>query len=189
VKISLLIHYFLVNHVFFPSDFYAFKNVPCKALYGGKKCGLEQLLDDVEFIPNLSHYCKKLAFFYVSETLATYVEVCLCTHALAHVRRLLPTYVGRGSFWSFYCQKQIFAYLKSYIFHFNTRQVNLIFGWSLIGMATGRVQAGLFHTRTQLAGLPQKLGPSLFIKRIFFLNPKPGPSGTRGPPNHATIWA
>ena len=103
-------------------------------------------------------------------------------HALAHVRRLLPTYVGRGSLWSFYCQKQIFAYLKSYIFHFNTPQVNLIFGWSLIGMAMGRVRAGLFNTRTQLAGLAQKPGPSLFIKRIFFLTPNLAHQVPVGPP-------
>ena len=28
-----------------------------------KKRGLERLLDNVGFIPNLSHYCRKLAFF------------------------------------------------------------------------------------------------------------------------------
>ena len=40
-----------------------FENVPCKAFHSDKKRGLEWLLDDVEFIPNLSHYCRKLAFF------------------------------------------------------------------------------------------------------------------------------
>ena len=34
-----------------------------------------------------------------------------------------------------------------------------------------------FHTRTRPAGLPWKPGPSPFIIRIFFLNPKPTPSG------------
>ena len=39
-----------------------FENVPCKAFYSEKKWGLEWLLNDVRFIPNLSHYCRKLAF-------------------------------------------------------------------------------------------------------------------------------
>ena len=48
-------------------------------------------------------------------------------------------------------------------------------------MATGRVQAGFFYTRTRLAGLSQKPRPGPFIKRIFFLNPKPASSGLRRP--------
>ena len=50
---------------------------------------------------------------------------------------LWPMYVGcypctwaEGDF-GFYFQKQIFAHLKSYIFHFNTSQVNLISDWAL----------------------------------------------------------
>ena len=63
---------------------------------------------------------QKTCIFHTSETLAVYKRMCLCMHALAHVCRLLPTYMGRGPLWSFYFQKQIFAHLKSYIFHFNT---------------------------------------------------------------------
>ena len=37
---------------------------------------------------------QKTYLFNVSETLATYVGVCLHTHALAHIHRLLPTHVG-----------------------------------------------------------------------------------------------
>ena len=51
---------------------------------------------------------------------------------------------------------------------------------SNLGMATGWVHAGFFHTRTRPAGLPWKpeLGP--FTKQMFFLSPKLGPSGTCG---------
>ena len=101
MKNSILIHYFLVNLVFFLWNFCVFKNISCKAFYSGKNWGLERLPNNVGFIPNLSHYCRKLAFF-VSETLATYVGVCLHMRALAHIHRL---YVGRGLIWSFYFQK------------------------------------------------------------------------------------
>ena len=69
---------------------------------------------------------QKTCISYASETLAVYVEMCLHTHALAYVHRPRPTYTGRGPLWSFYFQKQIFAHLKGYIFHFSTSQVNLI---------------------------------------------------------------
>ena len=75
--------------------------------------------------PLLQNTC----IFYISETLAAYVGVYLHTHALAHVRSPLPTYVGREPLWSFYFQKYIFAHLKGYIFHFNTPYVNLISDW------------------------------------------------------------
>ena len=74
---------------------------------------------------------QKTYISYTSKTLATYARMCLRTHALARVCRLRPTYVGRGPLWSFYFQKQIFAHLKGYMFHFNTPQVNLIFDWTL----------------------------------------------------------
>ena len=35
-------------------------------------------------------------------------------------------------------------------------------------MATGRVRAGFFHTRTRPAGLSPKPEPGPFINRIFF---------------------
>ena len=46
------------------------------------------------------------------------------TQATVHVRGPRATLV-------FYFQKWIFAYLKGYIFHFNTSQVNLISDWAL----------------------------------------------------------
>ena len=48
---------------------------------------------------------QKTCPFHASETLATYAGMCLCTHALACIHRLLLTYVGRGLLWSFYFQK------------------------------------------------------------------------------------
>ena len=44
---------------------------------------------------------QKTCLFYASEALAAYAGVCLHTHALAHVRKPLPTYVGRGLLWFF----------------------------------------------------------------------------------------
>ena len=46
------------------------------------------------------------------------------TQATAHVRKSRAILV-------FYFQKQIFANLKGYIFHFNTPQVNLISNWAI----------------------------------------------------------
>ena len=39
---------------------------------------------------------QKTCFFYISETLVAHARVCLRTHALAYICRLLPTYVGQG---------------------------------------------------------------------------------------------
>ena len=55
----------------------------------------------------------------------------------ACVRMLWPAYVGCypctwvEDHFGHYFQKQIFMHLKSYIFHFNTPQFNLIFDWAL----------------------------------------------------------
>ena len=95
-----------------------FEKLPCKALYSGKKKGLEQLPNDVGFIPNLSHYCKKTCLSYASETLAAYTGMCLHTQDLAHVCKPLPTYVGRGPLWSFYFQKIDFCSFKMLYFPF-----------------------------------------------------------------------
>ena len=38
----------------------------------------------------------KIYIFHASETLAAYIGVCLYTLDLAHIRRPLPTYLGRG---------------------------------------------------------------------------------------------
>ena len=45
--------------------------------------------------------------FHASETLVAYADVCLCTHALAYIRRLLPMYVSRGPLW-YFISKNIF---------------------------------------------------------------------------------
>ena len=37
-----------------------------------------------------------------------------------------------------------------------------------VGMATGRVRAGFFHTRTQPAGQDPWPGPDPFTKQVFF---------------------
>ena len=37
---------------------------------------------------------QKICLFYISETLAMYARECLHMHALAHVRKPLPTYMG-----------------------------------------------------------------------------------------------
>ena len=52
-----------------------------------EKMGLERLVDDGGFIPNLSHYCKKTCLSYTSETLAAYIRMCLRKYALARVCR------------------------------------------------------------------------------------------------------
>ena len=63
---------------------------------------------------------QKIYLSYAFETLVVYAGIYLCTHALARVRKSQPTYIGQGLLWSFYFQKQIFAQLKGYIFHFNS---------------------------------------------------------------------
>ena len=48
---------------------------------------------------------QKTCFFHAFETLVAYVGVCLCTHALAHVREPTASLV-------IYFQKYIFSHLK-----------------------------------------------------------------------------
>ena len=50
-----------------------------------------------------------------------------------------------------------------------------------LGMATGRVRARFFHTRTRPAGQDPWPEPDPFIKRIFFLGPELAPTGPTGP--------
>ena len=53
-----------------------------------------------------------------------------------------------------------------------------------LGMATGRVRAGFFHTRARPASLDPRLEPGPISKRIFFAGPRPtppGPVGSTGP--------
>ena len=54
----------------------------------------------------------------------------------------------------------------------------------VLGMATGRVRAGFFHTRARPAGLDLRPEPGPISKRIFFAGPRPappGPAGSTGP--------
>ena len=50
-----------------------------------------------------------------------------------------------------------------------------------LGMATGRVRAGFFHTRTRPAGQDPWPGPAPFRVPGFFSGPRPAPAGPRGP--------
>ena len=50
---------------------------------------------------------------------------------------------------------------------------------SSLGMTTGRIRAGFFHTRTRPMGLSLQPGPSPFTKRIFYSGPGPAPAGPR----------
>ena len=68
-----------------------------------------------------------------------------------------------------------------------------------VGMATGRVRAGFFHTQTRPAGQDPRSEPDPFTKWVFFPGPGPTPVGLRGPrparpnlglilgPNHGPI--
>ena len=70
-----------------------FENIPCKALHSGKKgFGMAHRRCEIDFKPQ--PLLQKTCLFYVSKTLVAYVGVCLRMHALAHVYRLLPTFVG-----------------------------------------------------------------------------------------------
>ena len=53
-------------------------------------------------------------------------------------------------------------------------------------MATGRVRAGFFHTRTQPAGLDLRPEPGRISKRNFFAGPKPASWAPRAPLGHGT---
>ena len=78
--------------------------------------GLEQLPNDMGFIPNLNINVENLPFFNISRTLHARVETSL----RAHVKGLLGLLF----------QKYIYLLIKSYIFHFNISQVNLTSDWT-----------------------------------------------------------
>ena len=50
-----------------------------------------------------------------------------------------------------------------------------------LGMVTGRVRAGFFHTRTQPAGQDPWPGPAPFRVPSFFPGPRPAQPGPTGP--------
>jgi len=70
-----------------------------------EKMGFETALRQCGIYSKPQPLLQKTCLFYVSETLAAYIGVCLRTHALAHICKLLPTYVGWWPLWSFYFQK------------------------------------------------------------------------------------
>ena len=98
--------------------------------YMVEKMGFEAALRGCEIHSKPHPLLQKICLFHVFETLATYAEMCLCTHALVCVRKLAHVLRSRATL-SFYFQKQIFSHLKYYIFHFNTSKVNLILDWAL----------------------------------------------------------
>ena len=73
-----------------------FENVPCKVLYS-EKMGFGMAPRRCEIHSKLQPLLQKTCLLYVS----AYTEVCLRMHALDHVCKLLPTYMGRGPLWSF----------------------------------------------------------------------------------------
>ena len=89
-----------------------FENVPYKALYSGKM-GFGIAPKRYGIYSKSQSLLQKTCIFHTSETPAAYVGMCLHVHTLAHIRGPRATLV-------FYFQKWIFAYLKGYIFHFNT---------------------------------------------------------------------
>ena len=58
----------------------------------------------------------------------------------------------------------------------------VLLGWLQLGMATGRVRAGFFHTWTQPVGQDPWPGPAPFMVPGFFPRPGPAPAGPHGPP-------
>ena len=73
MKNSFLIHYFLVNLRFFREISVCFENVPCKALYNGKKWGFEVVPRRCGVHSKPQPLLQKTCLSYTSETLATYV--------------------------------------------------------------------------------------------------------------------
>ena len=63
--------------------------------------------------------------------------------------------------------------------------INILYMYAVeemeIGMATGRVRAGFFYTRTRPAGQDPWPGPDPLTKRVFFPSPRPAPIGPHEP--------
>ena len=73
--------------------FLCIKNIPCKALDSGKNGiwnGSQMIWDSFQ----TSVIIAENLHFYVYETLVAYAGVCMRTHALAHLRKVLPKCVG-----------------------------------------------------------------------------------------------
>ena len=74
-------------------------------LYILKKMGFGMVPKWYEIHSKSKPLLQKTYIFYVSKTLVAYAGVFLFMHALAHVHRMLPMYVGRGPLWSFNFEK------------------------------------------------------------------------------------
>ena len=76
---------------------------------------------------------QKTCLFYASQTLATYVKICLRTHALACIRRSWLTCAGWGPLWSFKFSKIDFCSFKRFYFPFqhSLSQFNIWLGFKL----------------------------------------------------------
>ena len=68
-----------------------------------------------------------------------------------------------------------------FYFYLKYRDINNVGRSSPLGMATGRVRAGFFHTRTRPAGQDPWPGPAPFRVSGFFPGPRPAPAGPHGP--------
>ena len=107
---------------------YVLKMYHVKLFIVEKKWGLERLPNNARFIPNLSHYCKKIAF-------SILLKPKLRMQDCAYVRILWPIYTGfyprmwaEGYFGLLFSKIDFCAFN---IFHFNTPQVNLVSNWAL----------------------------------------------------------
>ena len=94
VKNSLLIHYFLVNLVFFPWDFSVLENIPCNAFYSGKNGvwnGSQMMWDSFQTSAIIAENLHFLCLWnpsYVCMSVPTHACFGLHTQAAAHVRGL-----------------------------------------------------------------------------------------------------
>ena len=114
----------------FPVGFLCVLKMYHVKLYTMEKMGFETTPRRCEIHSKSQPLLQKTCIFYIFEILTWYTGVCLRTHALAYVCR--PTHVRKPrATMVIYFQKQIFAHLKSHIFHFNIPQVNLILDWAL----------------------------------------------------------
>ena len=106
-------------------DFVCFENIPCKAFYSVKK-GFGTIPKRCGIRSKSQHKCKKLALYsfwkslYVRKIGPMYACRKLCAQVDSCMR------IVRVSFGLIF-QKLIYLFTKSYIFHFNTSQVNLTF--------------------------------------------------------------
>ena len=78
------------------------------------------------YVLNTSVFNAENLPFYVSETLVAYANLCL---RKPNVSLCLRTQT-MGFLWPLFFKKR-FVLIKSYIFHFNTSQVNLTYDWAL----------------------------------------------------------